>query len=159
MRRWTNKTFPCLCSIHFSPDAFEAFSRPQLEKTKTWVFRKFYSSTAIFSLFSFLLITRKAVKTYIVSLVALRMKITAKSRTMCHHTCILFCELCILSCVAVKIATGSASSSLSATISHHQNNGAPTVQNMYKTMWIFHGFSTTYFSKRHHLRYIKPYKS
>ncbi len=35
-----------------------------------------------------------------------------------------FPELCILSCVVVIIATGSASSSPSATILRHQNNGA-----------------------------------
>ncbi len=42
-----------------------------------------------------------------------------------HHISILFSELCIPSCVVVKIATGSASSALSATILRHQNNGAP----------------------------------
>ncbi len=42
-----------------------------------------------------------------------------------HHISILFSELSISRCVVVKIATGSASSSLSATILRHQNNGAP----------------------------------
>ncbi len=42
-----------------------------------------------------------------------------------HHISILFSELSILSCVVVKIATGSTSSSPSATILRHQNNGAP----------------------------------
>ncbi len=39
-----------------------------------------------------------------------------------HHVSILFSELC---CVVIKIATASASSSPSATILRHQNNGTP----------------------------------
>ncbi len=42
-----------------------------------------------------------------------------------HHISILFSELSIPSCVVVKIARGSGSSSQSATMLHHQNNGAP----------------------------------
>ncbi len=57
-----------------------------------------------------------------------------------HHISILFSELSIPSCVVVKIASGNASSSPSATILRHQNNAPhpppPIVQNMYKTMWF-----------------------
>ncbi len=42
-----------------------------------------------------------------------------------HHIKKKNSELSIQSCIVVKIATGSASSSPSATILHHQKNGAP----------------------------------
>ncbi len=42
-----------------------------------------------------------------------------------HHISILFSQLSIPRCVVVKIATGSASCSPSATILRHQNNGTP----------------------------------
>ncbi len=41
-------------------------------------------------------------KSYIASLVALRLKITTKSHTMWYRISILYSELCILSCVSVK---------------------------------------------------------
>ncbi len=54
---------------------------------------------------------------------------TCKLFQYISHISILFSEL-----FCGKNSTGNASSSPSATISRHQNNGAPIVQNMYKPM-------------------------
>ncbi len=51
-------------------------------------------------------------KSYIASLVALRLKITTKSLTMWCRISILFAEMCIPRCVAVKSTSSSPSSSV-----------------------------------------------
>ncbi len=67
----------CVCVHSHFPQGIKQWStkrlngiRAKVERTKKRVFRKFYLSTDIFPLFSPFLIARKAVKSYIASLVA-----------------------------------------------------------------------------------------